>query len=88
MAKGDMNDPTLPPGEPFKGETLMADGWVYHDLPSRFSNEYWDMFIELLGAGNYRILAMSAGPGWKRGQFLISPEGMKNLAAYSAKQKE
>ncbi len=87
MALGDMKD-MFPLGEPFKGETLMADGWVYRDLPNRLSNEYWDMFLETLGEGNYRIMGMTVGAGWKRGQFLISPEGMKNLAAYSAEQKE
>lgn len=82
MAQGDMNDPSLPSGEPFEGETIMADGWVYRDLPNRLSHEMWDFLIETMGEGNYRILAKSVGPDWKRGQFLISPEGMKNLIAY------
>ncbi len=89
MARGDLNDPLLPfMGEPFEGETLMADGWVYRDLPKRLSDEYWDLFVKTLGEDNYRIMIMSVGSGWKRGQFLISPQGMKNLAAYIAKQKE
>ena len=79
-------DLPLPPGEPFKGETLMADGWVYRDLPSRLSHEMWDLFIKTLGEGNYRIMAMTVGPDWKRGQFLISPDGMANLAAYKQRQ--
>ncbi len=68
-------------------ETLMADGWVYRDLPGRLSYEYWDLFLKTLGEGNYRIMALTTSPDWKRGQFLISPKGMENLAAYSAKQK-
>lgn len=79
---------SLPPtSEPFKGETLIADGWVYRDIPSRLSYEFWDRFIDLLGEGNYRIMAVTTGPDWKRGQFLISPEGMNNLATYNAKNK-
>ncbi len=82
MVRGGLDDPSLPGGEPFEGETLMADGWVYRDFPSRVSYEVWAQFIDILGEGNYRILAMSYSREWKRGQFLISPEGMKNLAAY------
>ncbi len=65
----------------------MADGWVYRDMPFRVSHEKWDLFLKILGDGNFRILAMSSAPGWKRGQFLISPEGMKNLTAYYTKEK-
>ncbi len=48
-------------------------------MPQRICYEYWDKFLALLGAGNYRVLGMSVGPDWKRGQFLISPAGMDNL---------
>jgi len=86
MAHGELNDPTLPIGEPFEGETLMADGWVYRDLPSRLSHEMWGLFIETLGEGNYRVLAMTITSDWVRGQLFISPEGMKNLTAWKDKQ--
>lgn len=77
-----MIDPLpFPEGEPFPGETLIADGWVYRDMPGWMATEYWDQFLALLGEGNYRILAMSKRPDAKRGQFLISPLGMKNIAA-------
>lgn len=69
----------LPPGEPVKGKTYRADGWVYRDLPRRLSFEMWDHFLSVIGEGNYVILAMSTGPDWKRGQFLISPAGMENM---------
>ncbi len=82
MKQNSIFDLPLPSGEPFKDETLMADGWVYRDFPSRLSHEMWDLFIKTLGEGNYRILAMTVGPDWKRGQFLISPDGMANLVAY------
>ena len=84
MKQNPIFDLPLPPGEPFEGEALMADGWVYRDLPSRLSYKYWDLFIKTLGEGNYRIMAMTVGPDWKRGQFLISPDGMANLAAFRA----
>jgi hypothetical protein len=71
----------MPPGEPIKGKTYRADGWVYRDLPRRLSHEMWDLFLDTIGEGNFRLLAMTAGKDWKRGQLLISPDGMKNLAA-------
>lgn len=73
----------LPPGEPVKGKTYLADGWVYRDLPARLSNEMWDLLISIMGEGNYVILAESRGPDWRRGQFLISPTGMKNMKEHS-----
>jgi hypothetical protein len=73
----------LPPGEPFPGETLIADGWVYRDIPGIMLPEYWDMLLSAIGEGHYRILAMSRinrdGKEWCRGQLLISPTGMENL---------
>ncbi len=74
-------DLPLPPGEPIKGKTLRADGWVYRDIPGRLSHEMWDHLIGIIGVGNFEILAMSIGDDWKRGQLMISPDGMKNLAA-------
>lgn len=87
MTRGGLDDPNLPGGEPIEGETFLADGWVYRDMPFRLSHEMWDVFLETLGKGNYRILIMSSTPGWKRGQFLISPKGMENLAAYHTANK-
>ena len=69
----------LPPGEPVKGKTYIADGWVYRDFPRRVTYEVWDQFLAAMGKDNYVILIMSKDNDWKRGQFLISPEGMKNL---------
>jgi len=86
MPRGDLNDLLLPTGEPIMGQTLRADGWVYRDLPGRLSPEMWDTLIETLGDGNYRILAMTITSDYVRGQFMISPEGMKNLARYIAQQ--
>lgn len=38
----------LPDGEPFPGETLRADGWVYRDLP-RMTPEWFDKFVNAAG---------------------------------------
>ncbi len=69
----------LPPGEPIAGKTYLADGWLYRDLPTRLSYEMWDCLLSTIGEGEYVILAMSRGNDWKRGQLLISPDGMENL---------
>ena len=69
----------MPVGEPIEGETLLADGWVYKDIPGRLSYEMWDHLLDIIGDGNFRVLAMSVGEDWKRGQLMISPNGMKNL---------
>ena len=73
---------SLPPGEPVEGETLLEDGWVYRDIPGRLSYEAWDLLLSIIGKGNYRVLAMTIGPDWKRGQLMISPEGMKSMITH------
>ena len=64
---------------------LKEKGWRYEDFPTRFSFEMWDLLLETMGKNNYQILVMSQGHDWIRGQFLISPEGLANLRAYSCK---
>ncbi|MES2753819.1 MAG: hypothetical protein V4659_04065 [Pseudomonadota bacterium] len=76
----------LPPGEPIEGKTYRADGWAYIDPPGRFSPEAWADFLAMFGAGQAVILALSAGrtiegAPWRRGQILISPEGMRAAGA-------
>lgn len=80
----------IPSGEPFEGETLIADGWVYRDLPAGVTLDTvaWTAFLSIIGFSNYRILAYtertdSKGVKWRRGQFLISPKGMANLVAHA-----
>jgi hypothetical protein len=64
---------------------LREQGWVYRDVPGRFSFEMWDLFLSVLGEGNYHIIAMSENKekDWKRGQFLLSPQAMENIAQYT-----
>lgn len=70
----DFDDP-----EPLDIDALLKGGWVYRDTPGKFSFEIWDKFLSLIGEENYRILAMSEGDDWKRGQLLISPDGLARL---------
>lgn len=73
--------------EPIKGKTYMADGWVYKDIPGKLSYEVWDKLLDIFGEDNYAILIMSCGKDWKRGQFLVSPEGMENIRKYTVNKK-
>lgn len=79
-----MNMPTT---EPFEGETLLADGWEYRDVPTRMRPDLWDEFLDIIGAGNYRLLTLATyEDGYKRGQMFVSPDGLKNLREYDARK--
>lgn len=77
----------FPPGEPFPGETLVADGWVYRDLP-RLSPGVFDDFVKAAGEENIRWLTLADYGTSKRGQLFISPKGMENLAAFLKTQTQ
>jgi hypothetical protein len=76
-----------PSDAPVPGEKLIADGWVYRDLSAKLSFEMWEFFLNLVGDGNYRILATTEGPDWRHGQFLISPTGIARLRDYAKSAK-
>lgn len=62
---------------------LAALGWKYQDFNTKFSPDAWSFLLRLLGEGEYKLLVVSEGHDgepWVRGQFLISPQGYKNLA--------
>jgi len=79
--------------EPFPGETLVADGWVYRDFPA-VSLKCWQEVLSIAGEGNLRLLVMTIitrkGDPTKyvRGQALVSPEGMSRLINHSSNRKE
>lgn len=80
-----------PSSEPIVGETYMADGWVYRDLPNLLP-ELFDRFVSLAGDGNLVWLTLAErkwpdGVTTKRGQCLISPAGVANLTAHVAEEK-
>jgi len=77
----------LPPGEPFPGETLRADGWEYRDLPGLVTPEQWTELLRIIGEENYRILGTTTGfkdgAAFVHGQLFVSPYGLKRMAAYA-----
>lgn len=76
----------------FKMDELMQSGWLYIDPPGKFTPEMWDLFLSIIGEGNYEILIMSEstvpGQEWKRGQLIVSPDGVVNMQRYQFKEKE
>ena len=63
---------------------LREKGWRYVDMPGRWDHDAWNLILALLGDGEYQIIAMTSGTdkqgkNFRRGQFFISPQGLKNL---------
>lgn len=63
---------------------LKAKGWIYKDLPGRWTHAAWNLILDLMGDGEYQCIAMISGidkhgVAYKRGQFFISPQGMNNF---------
>lgn len=82
--------PDFPPdSEPFPGETLMADGWVYRDLP-KMTQEALNKFLDIVGEENTRWLSFARYKPANdvRGQLLISPAGMDRMRSYSLTSKD
>jgi hypothetical protein len=78
----------MPKTEPFPGETLIADGWVYRDLP-KMTQEAFNTFLDILGEENARFLTFARYPDKAvRGQFLMSPAGMERLKAHSVSRPD
>lgn len=67
--------------EPFPGQTFLADGWAYKDLPPLTLPQF-ETFVAVVGEGNIKWLAQASSPGGIRGQMLISPIGSDHLAQY------
>lgn len=69
---------------------LRDQGWIYRDIPGKFSFEMWDFLLSLLGKEpeDYRIIIMSEGRDWRRGQFLLGPTAQENLRNYAASKQQ
>lgn len=76
----------LPDEEPFPGEMLRANGWVYRDMNGWCSAEQWPEFLAAMGEEEYRIIALSQRQksGEIHAQFFISPKGIENMKAWLA----
>lgn len=70
----------LPEGEPFVGETIRADGWVYRDL-DRMTPDAWEQLRGIIGDENIRMMTWANYGKSVRGQIWISPTGIENLKA-------
>jgi hypothetical protein len=77
----------LPAGEPTPGKTYLADGWVYRDLP-RLSFEMFDRLVSMIGEANIVWLTQADYGDSKRGQLLISPDGIQRLKDSRAEPAE
>lgn len=76
-----MDDMPLPPGEPIKGKTYIADGYVYRDLPNMATFMLTEL-IDILGREEVVWLTRMTRGRYSRGQALISPKGIQNLREY------
>lgn len=77
----------LPPGEPVPGQTYRADGWIYRDLPNMLP-DLLDQFVAIIGDENIVWLTKAErtwpdGQMTRRGQILISPQGMGCLREHA-----
>ena len=87
MTESDLPEIEMPTTEPFPGETLLADGWVYLDLP-RSTNEVFEEFVSIVGEANVRFMTLARYPNQTvRGQCLISPAGMEALKVWLETKK-
>lgn len=65
-------------------DTCGLPGWTYRDLP-RMVPELFYKFIDIAGHENLHWITMANYGDQLRGQVLISPDGMKNLASVLSK---
>jgi hypothetical protein len=70
--------------EPFIGETILADGWVYRDLP-RMTPDAMEFLLSIIGDENIKFMTMAKYTGGAvRGQVWISPIGVENMKTHIA----
>lgn len=79
LSKFLVEDHHLPPGEPVSGKTYRADGWVYREI-YWCEISTWNRILGAIGDGQYVILARTTRGPRTRGQLMISPTGMSNIA--------
>lgn len=79
--KDAMDAMLLPDGEPFLGETVREDGWVYRDFP-RMTRERMSDLLVVVGDGNIKWLSFADYGDAVRGQCFISPAGIAAIRAH------
>jgi hypothetical protein len=82
--KGIRKDCGVPPaGETLDVDGLLASGWINRDVPW-CSLQAWAQLFDVLGTGEYHVLACTqVGPSM-RGQVLMSPKAIEHLRMYAA----
>ena len=63
--------------------SFKTTGWSYRDI-NWMKVSYFDELFAIIGVDNYKIIISSVRDDWeggpfRRGQFLISPQGMQNV---------
>ena len=71
-------------------EAFKTTGWFYRDI-NWMTLPYFDQMLEIIGEDNYKIITGTVRSDWeggpfRRGQVLISPQGMENVKEWSAKR--
>lgn len=67
------------------------EDWAYRDMP-KTREDFFDMFIKILGADNIKWITFAMylhdGVTYKRGQFWLSPEGIKRASEYTNRPRQ
>lgn len=62
------------------------ESWTYYDIPGTVTRAQWNAFADVVGEDEVFVLAYTIRQwdGRVRGQFFISPKGMKRLTEFLA----
>lgn len=68
-------------------EAFKTTGWHYRDINWMKVSDF-DQMLEIFGEDNYKVIAGTVRDDWeggpfRRGQFLISPQGMENIKEWT-----
>jgi hypothetical protein len=58
--------------------SMGTEGWVYRDLPL-MSLAMWDELFTIIGDSNVRVIISTRRGDSRRGQVLISPDGLQRM---------
>ena len=71
-------------------EAFKVTGWHYRDINWMKVSDF-DQMLEIFGVDNYKVITSTVRDDWeggpfRRGQYLISPQGMENLKDWNNKR--